>query len=91
MNKLSRKLLSFFVSVIMVSMLLPGQTAKAAVTSDGVFEYEIIENNKARILGLVDESMSGHLEIPSTITDETGTYNVTAIGYWGFDRCYNLG
>ena len=52
-------------------------------------ENSYFPNNNARVFDC-DESKSGDLIIPSTISYNGTTYSVTSIGEWAFNRCSSL-
>lgn len=85
MKKIGFKILSLLISIMMVTILLPGQTGKAETTLDGMFTY-IVFNGNATITGLADLNYSGALTLPSLIIDGNYTYTVSAIGEYAFYR-----
>ena len=60
-------------------------------TVDGL-KYITDSNNPSNVsvTGAADETMAGALTIPSTVTYDGKTYNVTTIGYGAFAWCENI-
>ncbi|MBQ6708614.1 MAG: leucine-rich repeat protein, partial [Clostridia bacterium] len=82
MKKFSYKILAFVLSLVTVLSVLnlTGFSLQA-----GNFIY-VISGTDAKITGLSDTSVSGKLEIPSTL----GGYNTATIGAYAFSDCDKL-
>ncbi len=83
--KKAKRLLSVFLSFVMVVTIIPAIdiTAFAETTDDG-FEYKINENNEITITGYTGSATD--LEIPSKID----SYPVTSIGWGALSYCKSL-
>ena len=76
------KILASILSVALVLALLP---FAVSANTYGNFIYEV-DDGSATITGVVDDTVSGTVTIPSTI----GGYSVTAIDYGAFYGCTNI-
>ena len=80
--KLNRKMRSI---LLLLCLLLLGTVSGIAQTPIGNFKYTLTTGtpNTATIVGYISDGL-GTLTIPSTVSDKTNTYDVTAIGESAF-------
>ena len=73
--------------MITIGVLLPLYTYAYDVCINGIY-YNLHTNNKTA--EVAEESYSGEVVIPSVITANAITYNVTSIGDYAFYNCSDL-
>ena len=79
-----KKLLSVFLSVVMLLSITAGIDLSAYAETSGDFEYQLFNDGTAEITEYTGSATN--LTIPSKI----GRYTVTSIGEWAFDNCTSL-
>ena len=77
------KHLILFLLALMVSMMAN------AVTIDNI-NYTLNSTNRTAIVASQSKSLSGNIQIPSSVTYENTPYNVTGIQYDAFRNCQNI-
>ena len=86
----------YYLLAIFAVLLFPGNVQAAALNGDQngntepEFRFEEWPSGEYYISGLVDESFSGHLNIPGSFTDETGTHKIVMIGDGAFSECSGI-
>ena len=86
----------YYLLAIFAVLLFPGNVQAAALNGDQngntepEFRFEEWPSGEYYISGLVDESFSGHLNIPESFTDETGTHQIVWIGALAFSECSGI-
>lgn len=67
-------------------------SASAQEFTDGDFKFNVLDENSVEITGFANSNNSATtLVVPSTATDGTKTYNVTAVGKSAFTASYSSG
>ena len=86
MNKKSRKILSVFLSVLMLISLIPIESVTVFADVSGDFEYEVLSEDEKTCVITNYYGNESNLDIPS----ELGGYTVTSIGDRAFLFCTSL-
>ena len=90
---MNKHIIRFLLMVTMLLTMLPPMASAADVDTlgEGDFTYKVLsESDATEEVKINDSSISGDIEIPSTVTHNDKTYNVTAISKEGFRGCSNL-
>ena len=76
--------------MILCTILCANILAAQTQFTSGGLKYEVINNNSIEVAQQNSSAISGSVVIPSTVTYNGTTYNVTSIGYWAFGGCSGL-
>ncbi len=85
-----QKHLRCFKAFLIILLLSAGKSAWADTFTQGKLTFTYTLGEDGYSVTDCNQSASGNIDIPATITVDGNTYNVTSIGDWAFSGCSSL-